>query len=810
MKSTFIFLFLIGSSLIIHAQLPTCKELHLHEDHFISHFKSGNESLRSDTVNIINYDIYMDFTNADAGTISANCEIKFSPLLTINSISFDLLQLNIDSIIYHGNQITYNYNDTLIVAQFGATINAGAIDSLTIYYDGTPQTDPSGWGGFYMTGGYYYNLGVGFESDPHNYGRVWHPCFDNFVERATYHFEILTDDGNTAYCNGTRNNVVSVGIDSLMTTWTLNTEIPSYLASVAVSSYTHVSQNYFSTLQSLNIPVWLASHAADTNNLKSSFVHLPDAMSSFENSYGPFVWERVGYVLVPFNSGAMEHATNIAYPLLTVNGTTAYEDLMAHELSHHWWGDWVTCETAEEMWINEGMAKYSEHLFNESVYGYDEYMNLVRANHYDVLHKAHINDSGYYALNAVPVKYTYGDHSYNKGADAVHTMRSYFGDAGFFNALQSVQNTYGGGNISSEEFMNHCNSLGLDATSFFNAWILQPGFANFSITEFTVTPNGTNYDINVVVDQKMKGGASFHQNVPLELTFMDDNWNTVTQNISMSGDYAAFNFTLSINPVFVGVNLNEKINDATTAIHDHITETGVLTWNYANVRFTVTDIQDSAFVRIEHNWVYPDQPGAPDNIQINQSRYWNVHGVDLDNVEGTLRFEYNGKSIPSGNLDNNLMVDVAGQTFSEDSLVLLYRPDDHADWQIHTDYSVNYSGSHTDKGGFMTANFFAAGQYTFGYRTNSVGIKEINQSDRLYAIYPNPADDSLIIDLTSWDSENLILQIVGMEGKLALKKNIQGSSKNMIDISDLGDGAYLILISDATGQTLGSKRIIVE
>ena len=36
---------------------------------------------------------------------------------------------------------------------------------------------------------------------------------------------------------------------------------------------------------------------------------------------------------------------------------------MAHELAHHWWGDLVTCETAEDMWINEGMASFSEGLF---------------------------------------------------------------------------------------------------------------------------------------------------------------------------------------------------------------------------------------------------------------------------------------------------------------------------------------------------------------------------------------------------------------------------------------------------------------
>ena len=46
-----------------------------------------------------------------------------------------------------------------------------------------------------------------------------------------------------------------------------------------------------------------------------------------------------GYSLVPFNSGAMEHATNITYPIYAVNGGVSQEELMAHELAHMWWGD---------------------------------------------------------------------------------------------------------------------------------------------------------------------------------------------------------------------------------------------------------------------------------------------------------------------------------------------------------------------------------------------------------------------------------------------------------------------------------------
>src|ERR1700747_1117469 len=98
-----------------------------------------------------------------------------------------------------------------------------------------------------------------------------------------------------------------------------------------------------------HLPIMLAGLPADTVKMKNSFVHLQDALSIFENYFGKFHWDKVGYSLVPFNSGSMEHATNIASPLFASNGTTAYETLFYHELSHHWFGDLVTCRTEEDM-----------------------------------------------------------------------------------------------------------------------------------------------------------------------------------------------------------------------------------------------------------------------------------------------------------------------------------------------------------------------------------------------------------------------------------------------------------------------------
>jgi len=680
-------------------------------------------------------------------------------------------------------------------------MNTNETDSITVFYKGSPQLDPSGWGGFYFQGDYAYNLGVGFGSDPHNYGRVWHPCFDNFAERSTYDFTILTNSGRSAYCNGERISVVSAGVDSLITTWKMSDPIPSYLASIAASSYTHVTNSHTSTITGIPIPIWLIAHAADTVNMKNSFVNIPSAITTYEEAYGAHAWNKIGFVLVPFNSGAMEHATNIAYPKATANGSILYETLYAHELAHHWWGDLVTCLTEEEMWINEGMASYSEKLFLEGLYGRDRYLNEMRDNHHSVLHLAHITDNGYYALNQVPHDYTYGEHSYNKGSDVAHTMRGYLGDSLFFEGLQSVINNFAGGNVSSSQFRDQMNTIpGIDVTNYFEDWIFNPGFSHFSINNFEITGSGP-YNAMVVVDQKLKGTSSYHTNVPLTITFMDVNFNEHTESIMMTGPFSIFNFQIPFEATFVAINMDENINDATTAISDIIHSTGLKDYPYANSRLTITSITDSVLLRCEHNWVAPDDNNVPPGIVISHERYWNYHGIFNQDFDATMRFEFNGQNNNAGHYDNELLTNTGGQTFVEDSIVLLYRPNAQSTWMIHPNYMLNFTGANTDKKGNAITNEFLAGQYTWGYRTNSVGIKDFRSELK---IYPNPADDKIIIETGERNGE-IQIEIYDSKGSLIIKRKLSG---NVISTAELAPGNYLIsVLQDGTRV---SRTIIIQ
>ncbi len=405
-------------------------------------------------------------------------------------VDLDLESLTVTTASLNGEDLAYTHDETLLRITLNQVYNENDTFEIHIEYEGAPITDSSGWGGFYWTNDYAYNLGVGFDAAPHSFGRAWFPCFDNFVERCTYSFTAYTTFPKKAFFNGLPDFSYMGFTDDTGVTlnqWTIDNEIPSYLVGMAVGEY-DVSVSQYQTSENDSVPIWLIAPENNLAQVENSFTNLSAAISSFEEFYGDYQWSKVGYSFVPFNGGAMEHATNIAYPLSLADGSLDYETLMAHELAHHWWGDYVTCSTAEDMWINEGMASYSEALFMEHIYGADAYYDWITDNHRDVLLYAHITDGAYLPVSGIGHENTYGSHVYNKGASAGHNLRTYMGDIAFKSASESFMSAYALQSVSSEQMRNHFqNYTTSDLTSFFADWIFNPGFTDFSIDSKLIT-----------------------------------------------------------------------------------------------------------------------------------------------------------------------------------------------------------------------------------------------------------------------------------------------------------------------------------
>jgi aminopeptidase N len=711
----------------------------------------------------------------------------------VNAIELYLLEMTIDSIIFNNSTVpSFTYTDTILRASLSSPININDTVSLKIYYHGHPQEDPSGWGGFYFSSDsvYAYNLGVGFETEPHSFGRAWFPCVDDFIDRSTYDCYIRVEDTKTAVCGGTLMSETNNGDGTKTYYWRLHSTIPNYLASVAVSDYVSLND----TFNGMNgkIPVNIYVPASDSSNAKASFVHLLNILSVYESRFGPYIWERVGYVGVPFNSGAMEHATNIAYPLACINGNLTYEYMYAHELSHHWFGDLVTCATEGDMWLNEGWATYCESLYREGIYGHSSYSANIISNHYNVLNTCNVTDHGYYAIYGVPSNLTYGSTVYDKGADVIYTLRNYLGDSTFFSMLKAYTASYKFKPISTLQFRDFITAqTGINMNDFFDGWVLSPGFPQYSIDSMKYT--GTGNDYTVFVKQRLRHKPSFINSNKIEITFMSSTWQKYTQAIQFSGQFGNQLFHLPFAPVCAMMDLDEKVSDATTDYSSVIKTTGTTNFTNSFFELNVQNVTDSAFFHVRYNWVPPDplKTASPDIYRISTNRYWTIDGLFPSGFKAKGSFSYDRSST---GFEDTLLI----TPLSTDSIVLLYRVNPADDWHI---VSFIRTGSYSS--GDLIAQDLQKGEYTFGIGSpDQSGINKLSNAMNI-SVFPNPTTNNLIIEAP----QQAIIEITNIQGQL-LQTYTATSNKTNIDVSAFPGGVYIVEVK--TGKGIEVRKFVKE
>jgi len=782
------------STIIVMTFLLSSFNNHSPEKHSVT-------GLKSDTIDVLHYSIHLDIIHLSNKFIKGCTELSITPKMNnVNAIPLDLLKLTVDSITVNNLMIpAFYYNDTLLRIPLSSPININDTISVKVFYHGNPVVDPSGWGGFYFSSDsiFAYNLGVGFHDVPHNYGRVWFPCIDDFIDRASYDCYIRVENKNMAVCGGTLMNTTDNGDNTKTYHWQLHSEIPTYLASVAVGNYVPVSYT-FSGMNG-NIPVKIYVPATDTAHAKASFANLLSILKIYETNFGPFQWERAGYVGVPFNSGAMEHATNIAYPLYAIDGTLNNEYLYAHELSHHWFGDLVTCASAEDMWLNEGWASYCESFYREKLYGEDSYKANVKSNHFTVLNQCYKDDGGYYAVYGIPLNITYGSTVYEKGADVIHSMRNYLGDSLFFKYIKALMNTYKSNHLSTAELRDFITTTtGVNMNDFFDGWIFSPGFPQYSIDSMKYA--GTGNDYMVYAKQRLLQKPSFVNSNKIEITFMSSNWKQYTESIEFSGQTGSKLFHLPFTPVTAMMDINEKVSDATTDYYKVVKTTGSNAFPNSFFTLDVQSISDSVFFRVEHNWVAPDPLKVPasDVFRISDKRYWKIDGIFSPGFSASGKFSYNRTA---GNFESSLLPTNA----STDSLILLYRANASEDWHI-----VSFSRSGSLAAGYLIASDLQKGEYTFGIgKPNQSGVEQINvQQKQILKVYPNPSSDTFYICVNA--RSNAVVKIFDASNKLVYQVGVNSKQDTIAwKPSMTKEGVYYICLF-YNDKNIASQKVVFQ
>jgi aminopeptidase N len=271
----------------------------------------------------------------------------------------------------------------------------------------------------------------------------------------------------------------------------------------------------------------------------------------------------------------------------------------------------------------------------------------------------------------------------------------------------------------------------------------------------------------------------------------------------------------------VGLDLEEKISDATTDKYLYIDSIGTYDFEEALMTLNVTSVTDSAFVRVVHNWVYPDPPKTViPGLHISQERYWLVDGVWPQGFNANATILYNGTASTSGGyLDNQLI------TNNEDSLVVLYRASPAADWAIDSNTTLMVQGSATNKKGYFIINQIKKGEYTLAIWDHSradsnvvldntactlLGINSPKAAiDKQLTIVPNPANDSFRIQLPNPATSVGDLLIYDVAGRELKHLQMQaGEQQKVISANDLSKGTYLVVWQSKTTKLTGHLVIV--
>ncbi len=444
------------------------------------------------------YEITLNINHA-AHQISGNVYATVLAEENLSSIPYNLVGLNVISVLVNDELAPYTHSNGII--NISLNISAGETFTTQVFYSGTPQLS-----------GPPYNIGMIFStntvftvSDP-DAARYWWPCYDHVWDKAIVHLRITLRSDWKVAANGIRELVVDNGNGTSTTFWHGQHPMTTYLACITCGPYVEINQS------AGDVPIQNFVMPNQYNNALVDLANLPAMIDFYSQIFGPYPFEKYGNAVVSMSTyGAMEHQTMTTLGNYIITGTGAYELVIAHELAHQWFGDAVSFLTFADVWLSEGFATYSEHLWVDKTQGWQAACNYVASSY----HQYYLNWEGSSPQIIYDPAFNsyFAPPSYEKAASVLHMLRLKLGNDQFFQLLQTWFATYKHGNVVTAEFQAMAEDIsGQDLGQFFSQWIFSAGIPSL---EYSVWSNpASNSPLKIIAKTISNTATPFHVEVP--------------------------------------------------------------------------------------------------------------------------------------------------------------------------------------------------------------------------------------------------------------------------------------------------------
>jgi aminopeptidase N len=456
--------------------------------------------------------------------------------------------------------LKYDYKDDILKITLDKTYQKNQDYTVYIKYTSRPnEVKQEGSAAINDAKGLYFINAQGKEADKPTQiwtqgetesSSAWFPTIDKPNQKTTQEIYMTVPDKYVTLSNGILKSSQKEANGLRTDHWVMDKRHSTYLFFMGVGEYAIVKDKW------KNIPVDYYIEKEYEPYAKQIYGNTPEMMEFFSKKMGyDYPWAKYAQISGrDYVSGAMENTTATLHgsdilqkPGQLVDENT-WEDTIAHELFHHWFGDLVTAESWSNLTVNESFANYSEYLWNEYKYGKDQadYHQMQDVNMY-------IHNPSDFKKNLVRFNYDSREDvfdlvTYQKGGGILHMLRNYLGDDAFFAGMNDYlkTNEYQSGEAHQVR-LSFEKVSGKDLNWFFNQWYFGSGNPKLNYS-YTFEP--VKKQIAVVIEQTQDQPFEF----PLAIDVYD-NGKPKRYNVWVNAEAKnTFNFDVSKNADLVNIN----------------------------------------------------------------------------------------------------------------------------------------------------------------------------------------------------------------------------------------------------------------
>jgi len=430
---------------------------------------------REHPVNMLNLRLEVSF-EPEAGKVNGSVTHVFAPLRDqVDSIFLDAPGITILSALRAGKHLKYTYNAKGITVFPEPPCKVGVKDSITLNYTCTPRK------GIYFIGWndpgqrsrkQIWTQGQGTDN------RYWIPMYDEMNDKVISEIRIRFEDGWQVLSNG---NLLSDKKNTDGTrTWFYQMDNPHapYLIMIGIGKYAIEKRKTRS-----GTPVSLWYYPEFPEQREPTYRYSTECIDFLEDMTGiAYPWKTYANIPVQdFLYGAMENTTATVFGdflLVDARGfiDRNYIGTNVHELTHQWFGDYITARSSKNTWLQESYATFYPKRFFKKIYGEDYYEWQLRGEHNSAL-KASEKD-------LLPIVHSKAGSArwYPKGSAVIDMMHYVFGEAAMQRVIHHYLKNHAYAQVETNDlYQSFQDTLGLSPMWFFDQWLYRGGEPEYDV-----------------------------------------------------------------------------------------------------------------------------------------------------------------------------------------------------------------------------------------------------------------------------------------------------------------------------------------